>query len=188
MKLSFQADRDPEENSRMFLLARQTLVQGAVKERLIGDDDLAQAVEVAPFLFKLAGQLRDDLYDYHVQIDKQLQFPIIRSCLCYSFAKGAEIAYLWHHSLHGKIEFTYDPDDALAGRAGARVTDEFAGQISLGMLLMENVFCDFQDALVAARKEPRAAGNRWLADFIACGIYSSGEIGMDFGMNLLGYR
>jgi hypothetical protein len=188
MKLSFQDDRDPELNSKMFHLSGRVLVRGAVAARMIVDEDLAQAAEVMPFLFKLAGELRDDLYEHHRHIQKGLQFPLIQSCFCYAFAKGAELAFPWHHSARGKVQFTYDPADALAGRAGADVTQEFADTISAGMLTMGDVFCDFQDEILTNPATGCGTGGRWTADFIACGLYWSGAIGIDYGLGHLGLR
>ena len=188
MQLSFQDARDPRQNSEMFEATRRVMVQEAISEGLIQDEDLAMVPEVMPLFFKLAGELRDDLYHHHSKIKKQIQLPLLQNCFCYCFAKGAESAYLWNKSSDGKIEFSYLPDDAIAGRAGAQVSDEFSMFITVGMQGCANVFCGFQDDILKNPQYKAQAGGRWLADFLACGLYWSAAIGLDFGMNRLGFQ
>lgn len=187
MKLSFQVQRDPAQNSAMLEATRRVMVQTAVSDGLIGDEDLAMVPEVMPLFSRLAGELRDDLYRHHSEIKKQIQLPIVQNCFCYSFAKGSESAYLWNESADGKIDYSYLPDDAIAGRAGARVSDEFSLFITAGMQGAANLFCGFQNDILLNPKYNAQAGGRWLADFFACGIYWSAAIGLDFGMNRLGF-
>jgi hypothetical protein len=188
MKLSFQDDRPEEQNTFMFETTRKVMVEEAIAERLIADDDLAGVTEVMPLFFGLASEVRCDLYRYHDRIHQKLQPPIIQNCFCYCFGKGAESAYLWNESVDGKIEFSYLPDDAIAGRVGARVSEDFSMVITAAMIPTQNVFCGFQDEFLIKPQYHTQQGGRWLADWIACGLYWSSAIGLDFGMNELGFR
>lgn len=189
MKLSFQADRDPEINSRMFAITRDVMVKAAIKEGILADDDLAEVPEVMPYFFKLAGALRDDIYEVHNKMKKPLQFPIIQNCFCYSFGKGAESAFLWKVSSDGKITFNYAPDAAINGlpTPDDSISDEFVEIIGYGMDLMPNVFVDFQNKVLINKKKGFADGGRLTADVISCGLYWSAAIGLDYCMNKLGY-
>lgn len=187
MQLPFQDVREPEQNAAMFEITRRAMVQAAIQERLILDEDLAMIPEVIPRLVKLAGEVRDDLYHHHSAIREQIQLPVVQNCFCYCFAKGAESAFLWNQSADGNIEFSYLPSDAIEGRAGARVSNEFSALITMGMTGASNVFCGFQNGILMNPHLNLQAGGRWLADFFACGLYWSASIGLDFGMNRLGF-
>lgn len=189
MKLSFQADRDPKVNSLMFSVTGEVMMRSSIHEGLIVDDDLAQVPEVMPYFFRLAGQLRDDIYEHHKKIGKSLQFPIFRDCFCYSCAKGAESAFLWNASPDGKISLNYDPDAAITGTPtpDERISDDFVLQIGLGMEMMANVFVDFQNDVWLNPKHGFTDGGRLTADVAACGLYWAAAIGLDYGMNRLGF-
>lgn len=152
MKLSFQDDRPGEQNSFMFETTRKVMVKAAITQQLMGDDELAMVPKVMPLFFKLADEVRRDLYRYHDRIDKNLQGPIIQNCFCYCFGKGAESAYLRNESANGNIDFSYLPDDAIAGRVGARVSEDFSMVITAAMIPAQNVFCGFQNEIMLKRQ------------------------------------
>lgn len=158
MQLSFQEKRDPDQNSAMFETTRRVMVQAAITDGLIGDENLAMVPEVMPLFFRLAGELRDDIYHHHSQIQKQIQLSIVQNCFCYNFAKGAESAYLWNQSSDGMIEFSCRPADAIAGRTGAQVSNEFSLFITAGMQGAANVFCGFQNEILLNPKHNAQAG------------------------------
>ncbi len=187
-KLSFQIDRPAGDNRRMYHLAMEPIIKGAIERRIINNRNLITVPEIMPFLFKLAGELRDDIYRFYEKEGTSLTLPTIRNSFCYAFAKGAEMAYLWNLSNNGKIEFTYDPDDAIRGRAGARTTKAFADFISRGMEDMADIFCDLQDQVLLDKKEGLARDERWAADLIACALYWAGAIGLHAGMKKLGFK
>ncbi len=190
MKLSFQAERDPKINSLMFEKSGNVMVLSSVMEGIIVDDDLAQVPEVMPFFFKLAGELRDDVYRHHGEMKKPIQFPIISNCFCYCFAKGAEAAFLWKASPNGKIAFSYDPEGAIAGNSGPdpALSDEFVTDVGFSMDLVANVFVDFQNDVWVNPKYGFTDDARLSADVMACGLYWAAAIGLDFGMNRLGFK
>lgn len=171
----------------MLEATRKVMVREAIAQTLIGDDDLAMVPEVMPLFVRLADAVRRDLYSHHDRIDKQLQPPIMQKCFCYCFGKGAESAYLWNQSADGKIEFSYLPEDAIAGRIGACVSEDFSMVITAAMIPTQNVFCAFQNEFLLKPQYQAAQGGRWLADWIACGLYWSSAIGLDYGMNQLGF-
>jgi hypothetical protein len=185
--IPFLDDRPEQQNQTIFTLSRMVIVQSAVEERLIEDDNLTMIPESIPILMRLAGQLRDDLYSYHSGMPGGLKFPVIQNCFGYAFAKGAESAYLWNESSDGWFEFNYSPEDAVEGRAGAFVDQDFANLISVGMITAANVFCDFQDKFLTDKDLNFADGGSWLADGIACGFFWASHIGIDFGMAKVGY-
>lgn len=111
--MKFLEDRPNDVNQSLLAITRKIIVDSAIEMRLIQDDDLAFIPEVWPLLDKLAGESRDDIYNYHNKIEKSLQFPIIQRFFCYDFAKGVESAYLWNQSSSGQISFNYSLDDAL---------------------------------------------------------------------------
>lgn len=189
MRLSFQGDRDPKINSFMHSITGEVMVQSSIREGLIADDDLAQVPEVMPFFFRLAGQLRDDIYEHHKQFNKPLQFPVFRDCFCYCCAKGAEAAYLWHQSSDGKITFNYDPDAAMSGMPvpDKRISNEFVIHVGMAMEMMANVFVDFQNKVWLNKKYGFSGAGRLTADVIACGLFWASSIGLDYGMNRLGF-
>lgn len=185
MKLSFQADRDPLANSIMFSSAQDFLVKESVKNRTIIDEDLAQVPEVMPFFFKLAGTLRDDMYS---DLEDPIKSELTINCFYYCFGKGAESAYLWNQSANGRINFNYDPDIAIYQKMelATNINAEFANYVSLGMEKMKNVFLDFQNCiLIPVHVE---GDDEFTADLLACGLYWSTAIGLDYGMDKLGYK
>jgi len=186
-KMSFLADRAEKENTFISMTCRAEVVRSAIAERIILDDDLAMVPETIGVLSSMVGVLRDDLYKHHGVIQKQLQPPLIASCFAYAFAKGAEAAYTWNASPTGKVDFTYLFGDAIAGRAGAKVSPQFAGFITEGMQGAYNVFVDFQNNVMANPKYDFAQGGRLLADGIAAGFFWASQVGVDFGMNRLGF-
>ena len=190
MQLSFQAERDPKVNSFMFAITGKAMIQSSVREGLIVDDDLAQVPEVMPLFFKLAGELRDDIYAHHNRINKPLQFPVFRDCFCYCCAKGAESAALWDASPDGKITFNYDPAAAISGTPTPddRMSDDFVLYIGSAMEKMANVFVDFQNDVWLNNEYGFAGRGRLTADVVACGLYWAAAIGLDCGMNRLGFR
>lgn len=188
MQLPFFASQNAEENKKIFAITNMIIVKSAVESGLIADADLATVPEVFPKMVALPGLLRDDLYLHHQKLRKQLQMPIIQNCFCYAFAKGAEFAYLWNESAEGEFEYNYAKKDALAGRAGAQVSEEFVGHITCGMFLMADVFCDFQDKVLINTKLGFATEGRVFADVIASGFFSSICVGLDYGMNRLGFK
>lgn len=190
MQLSFQAEREPEINSFMFFVTGRVMVQSSVREGLIVDDVLAEIPEVMPYFFKMAGQLRDDIYEHHKRINKPLQFPIFRDCFCYCCAKGAESALLWNASDNGKIVFNYDPAAAISGMPTPddSIGDEYVFSIGSAMEMMANVFVDFQNDVLLNDQYDYSERGRLTADVFACGLYWAAAIGLDFGMNLLGLQ
>jgi len=188
MGMAFLDDRDEDQNAFLLGLSRTEIVRSAVAAKVIIDDDLAMVPEVVPVLARLAGSLRDDIYEHHNRIQKPLQFPLIATCFSYSFAKGAEAAFLWNESPDGRIEFSYLFEDALRGAAGADVTDHFTTVITKGMDLSYSVFVDFQDHILVDPRFGLAMGGRFLADMIACGFFWSSQIGLDYGMHHLGFE
>ena len=190
MQLSFQAERDPKVNSFMFGVTGRVMVHSSVHEGLIANDALTQVPEVMVLFFKLAGELRDDIYAYHKQINKPLQFPVFRNCFCYCCAKGAESAALWNTSAAGKFTFNYDPVAAISGMPTPddRISDEFARSIEFAMAKMADVFVDFQNDVWLNKKYEFADAGRLTADLVACGLYWAAAIGLDFGMKQLGFR
>ncbi len=185
--MKFLEDRPNDVNQSLLAITRKIIVDSAIEMRLIQDDDLAFIPEVLPLMDKLAGESRDDIYNYHNKIKKSLQFPIIQRFFCYNFAKGVESAYLWHQSSSGQISFNYSLDDAIAGRVGAQVSPLFQEAINKGIYFMEDVFCDFQDKLLINPKYGFTNGGRWLADGIACGLFWASNVGVDYGMAKLGH-
>ena len=190
MKLSFQADRDPDVNSRMFALTGKVMTTSSVSEGLIADDDLAQVTEVMPLLFRLGGVLRDDIYAHHASTKQALQFPVLRDCFCYAFAKGAECAFLWNQSPDGRFTMSYDGEAAIAGTASAdeALSQEFTEHVGDGMGVMGDVFVDFQNELLVNPRAGFMDGGRVTADLIACGLYWAAAIGLDYGMSKIGFR
>jgi hypothetical protein len=178
----------PEDQTKFLLFtSRLVIVQSALSEKLIRDDDLAMVPEVMGVHARLAGQLRDDLYQHHSEAGQQLQFPVIASCFGYAFSKGAESAYLWQASPTGSVNFGYRKEDALAGRCGLELEPGPVNDITRGMKMSHNVFCDFQNKFIADEKLGFAQGGRWLADAIATGFFWGAQVGLDYGMALLGY-
>ncbi len=187
MTLPFLADRPKEDNTFILGITNMVILTSAVKEGLIKDDDLAHVPEVMMLLMNLAGELRDDLYKYHKDTNQSLKFPNIQKFFSYAFAKGAESAYLWNESSDGKITFSYHPDDAISGKAGAQVSTEFEAVITNGMLISGDVFCDFQDKVLMDKDYIFTENGRWIADAIASGFFWLSCVGMDYGMNYLGF-
>jgi len=189
MKRSFKfLDKRPEQENQLIMAISQiTIIEGSVQSGLIKDDDLAMIPEAMGKLVELSGKLRDDLYRYHERINKELQFPIIRNQFSYAFAKGVESAYLWSISKGGYFEFNYDSEDSLNASAGAQVNEAFATEISIGIDIVQDVFVDFQGALID-EKYGFFKDGRVLADAIAAGYFWASQVGVDYGMNLLGYN
>jgi len=187
MPLPFLDPKNEEQNKFVLAITRGEIVRSAITHGLILDDDLAMVPEVMPIHLRLVGTLRDDLYRHHTQINKGLQFPLIANCFGYSFAKGAETAALWHASPSGKFDFIYRFDDAIHGIAGADVSQEFAAFITTGMLSAYDVFVDFQNKILAEPSLGLHRGDRSTADAIACGFFWASQVGLDAGMNRLGF-
>jgi hypothetical protein len=188
MKLSFQADRPGEQNSIMFNSAREIMLQAAIIERVISDDDLAMVPEVMPLFFRLAGEVRNDMFDYlKGKGDSQLIFPVMQNCFYYCFGKGAESAYLWNKSADGKVEYLYSPNDAIAGRVGVECSEDFRLRIEGAKLGATNTSCRFGNEVFSTpNKYPTLNDKRCFADWAGCGLYWCAAIGLDFGMNQLG--
>jgi hypothetical protein len=178
--------RDPKLNETLMGITRNVIVESAVSEGLIRDDDLAMIPEAMPILSSLAGASRDDIYDRAPETG--IQFPTIQKIFCYNFAKGVESAFLWNLSSDGKIEFPYNPSDAFNGLLGVAVSKDFQGYINYGIPVMENVFCDFQNRVVANPQFRFANSGRWLADCLAFGLFWSANVGIDYGMDKLGFK
>jgi hypothetical protein len=187
MQLSFQDNRPSEENELMFHAVRDVIIPSAIHEKIIIDNDLSFVPEVMPLFFDLAGNVRDDIYIYHKSIQKNLQFPIIQNCFCYCFSKGMESAFLWNESKDGRINFNYCQSDAIKGISGAQVTEKFSKTITVGMVMIQNVFCDFQDNVLLDKEVGFSRGPRWAADVIACGLYFASAVGLDCGLDKIGY-
>ncbi len=185
MKMSFLTDRPGKENTIISMTCRAEVVRSAIAEGIILDDDLAMVPETIGVLAQMVGVLRDDLYKHHAAIQKPLQPPLIANCFSYGFAKGAEAAYSWNGSPKGKVDINYLFADAIAGRAGAQVSQQFADLITLGMTDTHNVFVDFQNNVL---KNPKFNdGGRLMADVIASGFFWATQVGLDYGMNKLGF-
>jgi hypothetical protein len=180
-------DRDPNMNKMLFAISQASIVRSAVNGKLIVDNDLAMIPEAMPILVRLAGTLRDDFYKYHTSRRTALSFEIMNNCFRYCFGKGAESAYAWNENSKGKFEFTYDVADALEGNVGASVSEDFALKITIGLERAYNVFCDFQNEVLASKELHFDEGGRWLADGIAMGFFIATQIGVDFGMKELGF-
>lgn len=187
MGLPFLDPKNDDQNKFLLAVSRAEIVRSAIGAKLILDDDLAMVPEVIPILANMVGALRDDLYEHHNQIQKSLQFPLIANCFGYSFAKGAESAVLWHESPAGNVAFNYRFDDAIRGIAGAEVSPEFATFITHGMQSAYDVFVDFQNNILANPKLGLGQGGRVTADAIACGLFWASQVGLDAGMNRLGF-
>lgn len=185
--MKFLEERPKDVNQSLLAISRKVIVDSAIEQRLIEDDDLSFIPEVLPLLVNLASESRNDIYNYHNKIKKSLQFPVIRQFFCYNFAKGVESVYLWNQSGLGQISFNYSAADAASGRVGAQVSPQFQEAINQGIYFMEDVFCDFQDKLLANPKFGFTNGGRWLADGIACGLFWASSIGVDYGMAKLGH-
>lgn len=134
--------------------------------------------------------MRDDIYEHHRKIAKPLQFPIFRDCFCYCCAKGAEAAFLWNESADGRIAIDYDSDAAISGTPtpSEGISDEFVLHVGSAMEMMANVFVDFQNDVWLNSMHGFADGGRMTADVVACGLYWSTAIGLDYGMNRLGFE
>ena len=185
--MKFLDDRPKDVNQSLLAISREVIVASAIEQRLIADDDLAFIPEVLPLLVNLAGESRDDIYNYHNKIQKSLQFSIIRQFFCYNFAKGVESVYLWNQSPSGKISFNYSSEDVVAGRVGAQISPEFQEAINRGIYFMEDVFCDYQDKILGNAEYGFTKGGRWLADGIACGLFWASSVGVDYGMAKIGH-
>ena len=61
MKFPFQAERSDDENKMMLAITQMVIVNSAVQEGIILDDDLAMIPEVIPHVVYLAGIVRDDI-------------------------------------------------------------------------------------------------------------------------------
>jgi hypothetical protein len=85
------------------------------------------------------------------------------------------------------VAFTYRREDALEGRCGLELKEQAVADITRGMQASYNVFCDFQNKFITNPAFGFGQGGRWLADAIACGFFWSTQVGLDYGMNLLGY-
>ena len=185
MKMSFLANRPEKDNALISMTCRAEVVRSAVAEGLIGDDDLAMVPETIGVLSQMVGVLRDDMYKHHGALRKPLQPPLIANCFTYSFGKGAEAAYSWNANPKGKVEFNYLFPDAISGRVGAQVSQDFANLITLGINDAYNVFVDFQNNVM---KDPKINdGGRLMADVIASGFFWATQVGVDYGMNKLGF-
>lgn len=179
--------RSDDEHKVFLGISRAVIVESAVSEKLIVDDDLAFVPELLPILIKMSGELRDDLYRFHQISGTQIQFPLVQRCCCYAFAKGAESAFHWHKSSNGKVTLSYSGEGALSGAAGADVSEEFATAITGGMQIAGDVFCDFQNKVICDKSLGLNQGGRLLADVIAMGFIWFSQVGLDFGMQQLGY-
>lgn len=178
----------PEERRKILVSgSRHVIVHSAVREKVIRDDDLAMLPQLVGTHARLAGMIRNDIYEHHDATGKQLQFPVIASCFGYAFSKGAEAAHLWQASPTGHIDYNYVKQDALAGRCGLELPDAAVGAITRGMQMSYNVFCDFQNNFLVDPRFGFAAGGRWLADAIGCGLFWATQVGVDFGMDMLGH-
>ena len=188
--LPFLAERAQKQNMQLLFYSRKIILESAVQAKLIQDDALATVPETIPILCSIVGELRDDYYrDPRAQsANGKLNFPSMQKCFCYCFAKGAEAAFQWNSSPAGQVNFNYSKDDALEGRAGADVTQEFANFISVGMIIAADVFCDFQNEFIVKPQFNFSQGGRWLADGIACGFFWAAMVGLDYGMNQLGFK
>jgi len=178
--------RDKKVNETLLFISRQAVVDGAVNEQVIADNDLAMIPEAVSILVRLAGASRDDIYKYTPETG--IQFPMIQNVFCYNFAKGVESAYLWNLSSGGKFSLNYNPEDAVRGLVGAEVSTEFQGHINDTIPLMSEVFCDFQDQVITNPKYNFTDSGRWLADGIACGLFWASQVGIDYGMEKLGFK
>ena len=179
--------RSDDEHKVLLGISRAVIVRSAVSEKLIVDDDLAMVPVVLPILFKMSGELRDDLYRFTQKSGKQIQFPLVQRCCCYAFAKGAEAAFHWHKSPNGHVTLSYSGEGALSGAAGADVSKEFATAIKGGMQIAGEVFCDFQNKVICDPSLGLSQGGRLLADVIAMAFIWFSQVGLDHGMKQLGY-
>ena len=116
------------------------------------------------------------------------QFPMLQRFFCYNFAKGVESAYLWEKNPPGEISFSYDVTDAINGLVGTQVSKKFQAYINLGIMCIENVFCDFQNDFIVNPENGFANSGRYLADAVACGLFWASQIGIDYGMARLGFN
>lgn len=188
--LPFLGEHSDDMNKTLVFLSRVIVVESAVKVGLIEDNDLANVPETIPILTKLVEELRDDYYHdvRSLSPNGQLSFQVMQKCFCYCFAKGAEAAYQWDVNPPGKLTISYSKDDALEGRAGANVPQEFANIITTGMISAEDVFCELQDNYLVNPDLGLLRGGRLLADGIACGFFWAAMVGLDYGMNARGYK
>lgn len=185
--LSFLGQRTDLQKQFLVDTAHNVIVRSAIDKGLIKEETqgIVTLGELAyPQFVNLAAKLREDFYAYRDKTKKQLQFPLlqfplINSCFCYAFAKGAEFAYL---RTENKSEFTYLFDDAISGAAGAQVNDDFAKRITLGMKSAYNVFCDFQKKVLIQAEYWLQSGGQCLPDMIACGFYWASLVGFAYGM------
>ena len=74
------------------------------------------------------------------------------------------------------------------GLVAAQVSDKFQTYINLGIMRMENVFCDFQNDYIVNPKNGFANNGRYLADAVACGLFWASQIGIDYGLAHLGLK
>lgn len=179
-------DRGRKANDVLLSTSREIIVKSALVEGLIEDDDLAFIPETLPLLADLAGVSRDDFYKNSPPTG--FQFPMLQRFFCYNFAKGVESAYLWDKNPPGEISFSYDVNDAMNGLVAAQVSDKFQTYINLGIMRMENVFCDFQNDYIVNPKNRFANSGRYLADAVACGLFWASQIGIDYGLAHLGLK
>lgn len=172
--------RGKGENEFLLFTSRAVIVRSALNEGLIEDDDLAFIPETLPLLADLAGASRDDFYKKSQSTG--FQFPMLQKFFCYNFAKGVESAYKWEKNPPGDISFSYDVKDAMNGLVGAQVSETFQSYINLGIVKMENVFCDFQNDYIVNPENGFANSGRYLADAVACGLFWASQIGIDYGL------
>lgn len=186
--MEFLDNWDDADRKLLLGYAKMVITQSAVNEGVILDDDLAY-VNKPYFVFsRIAGAARDDIYRITAASGNTgIHFPLVRQFFIYMFAKGVEGAYKWHLSGTDDIDLAYDPDAAKKGIIGLDVTSALSEVINLKIPLMENVFCDFQDYFLNREEFGFNQGGRWLADALASGLFWSAAVGMDTGMNELGY-
>jgi len=187
LSLPFQADRDDLDNLEMFFSYRKTIMSSCLEYRTIEDDVLSMVPEVYKVFIDIVGQVRDDYYAYHHQRQISLQMPLLRNCFTYMYAKGFEMAYVWHVNPPSILPLNYSADKALNGKIEFRdcvAKDELPG-MDLRVELMKEVFVDFQDMLQSHKLES-SQDYRWVADAMACGLFWAAVMGLDKGMNSLG--
>jgi len=182
---SFMTARPGNENQQLSTEILGVIINSMVNEHVLKDTELSTILENLPIISKMAGALRDDIYQYHQQKGIQLQLPVIQTFFLFAFAKGAESAFQWHHNKKGKVDLAYYPEEVVERRFAMHVTEEFNEAVNLVLPSVEDVFCDFQDDILT--KYGPEQDNTKIADIIACGLLWSACCGMKYGLNYMGF-
>lgn len=186
-EFAFLEERDDKINVSIMSISKDAIIKGSLVEEIIKKEDIALIPESFKILSQFAGSLRDDLFDYIKNKNKNVEFPLLSNFFCYAFAKGVEFAYLWGGKSEMDFKFDYNAEDAIENNITNFVVDEIAGDIVIGLEKAHNVFCDLQKVIID-RRYPFYQGGRIFADLLAGSFFWATQIGIDYGINMMKNR